>query len=67
MKKLIVLITFFSFLTIGLTNTANAEEVSPCKTITLGCPGDGTGHTVIICEDADYDAYMSLLCGASTN
>jgi hypothetical protein len=68
MKKFIVFLTFFSFLTIGITNTAKAEEEQPpCRTLAIYCPDSNEGHMVIVCEEADYIAYMEIFCGASSN
>ncbi len=63
MKKLIVFLTFFSFLTLGLTNTAKAEEEQPpCITVKATCP-NGTTYTALVCSGADWRFYSEYYCG----
>lgn len=63
MKKLIILLTFFSFLTIGISNTAKAEEEQePCRTVSETCP-NGVTYMAIVCDHGDYMFYDDYFCG----
>ncbi len=64
MKKLIVLLTFFSFLAIGSSNMAQATEQNPCITVSATCP-NGTSYTALVCSGEDWAFYSEYFCGLS--
>lgn len=62
MKKLFIGIAFLGALIFAAPSTANAE--SDCDTMVLKCP-NGTQHTAIVCDFAQYQEWCDILCGAS--
>ena len=65
MKKLLLFLAIIASVSICLPKQlASAEpEPEPCQYYIFNCP-NGSQHTALVCDFADYTNWYYILCGA---
>lgn len=61
MKRIFIVLAFIGVFTLLSPKVAVPAE-SDCHTIILACP-DGSQHIVVVCEEDDWFAWGTILCG----
>ncbi len=62
MKRKILSLVFAAAMLLGFVVSVEGGSGGPCGTYVLTCGSDGSQHYVIVCDEADQDAWVALLC-----